>query len=134
METDNIIEQVRINGVIRDLSLIEETQNKYIAYVNEFIERTVREHAVPKLKGEITKGKLKWRGLRLVYQNQMNKTVTKVMQRDKVLGVLTENMAITLPDLDSDSLNIFKRCSEYDLKKIFENPITKQETINEIKK
>ena len=107
METDNIIEQVRINTDIGDSFLIKETQKKYIAYTNEFIERTVREHAVPKLKGEITKGKLKWRGLRLVYQNQMNKTVTKIMQRDKVLGVLTANMAITYPDSNSKEINLY---------------------------
>lgn len=31
-----------------------------------FFEKAVRENAIPKIKGKITKGKLRWRGIRLV--------------------------------------------------------------------
>lgn len=35
---------------------------------NAILEKAVRENAVPRLKGELTKGKVRWRGLRVIHK------------------------------------------------------------------
>ena len=53
---------------------------------SEILERAIRENATPKIKGPITKGKLKWRGIRLVVFNSRNRTETWVEQRGKPIS------------------------------------------------
>jgi hypothetical protein len=62
---------------------------------DEMIENAIR-MSTPVIKGEITKGKIKWRGLRLVHKNTYGKIETWVEQR----GVkISPSFIITCPDL-----------------------------------
>ena len=45
-----------------------EKLNSHIQSFYELIEKETREKSTPKIKGEITKGKLIWRGLRMIQQ------------------------------------------------------------------
>lgn len=51
--------------------LINETErllSEFYAKVNEAFEKIVRNYVTPPIKGEITKGKVRWRGLQMVWQ------------------------------------------------------------------
>ena len=51
----------------------------------EFIKNQLK-LVVPKIKGEITKGKLKWRGIKLIEINDINGTTKWIEQRGKQIG------------------------------------------------
>jgi len=53
---------------------------------DEIFERAVRENAIPKITGEITKGKIRWRGIRMVQQNDLLSSVKWVEQRGKQIS------------------------------------------------
>lgn len=54
---------------------------------DEVIESIVRHFAEPPIKGVITKGKLKWRGITLNYQKEsMLKSIAWIEQRGKKIG------------------------------------------------
>lgn len=57
---------------------------------NERIEWLLRNSVVPPIKGKITSGKVKWRGLALAYQNNMLESTRFLMQRGKVVGVISQ--------------------------------------------
>lgn len=66
--------------------MMQELQSKLMAEAikkeDEFIEKYVRENATPKIKGKITKGKLKWRGIKLCqFHDNNNGTLKWVTQR-----------------------------------------------------
>jgi len=67
--------------------IIEEIQRKE----NEILDNFIKERLIfaePKIKGEITKNKLKWRGIKL-YQQKTNNPLNNIywlQQRDKRLG------------------------------------------------
>lgn len=48
----------------------------------EFLDKTLREHAVPPIKGEITKGKIRWRGIKACQQGN----ALWLEQRGKQIG------------------------------------------------
>ena len=52
---------------------------------DEFIKNQLK-LVVPKIKGEITKGKLKWRGIKLIEINDINGTTKWIEQRGKQIG------------------------------------------------
>ena len=59
-------------------SIIEDAIKKE----NDYFEKYIRENATPKIKGEITKGKLKWRGIKLcVFNGHYEGTMKWVTQR-----------------------------------------------------
>ena len=53
---------------------------------NEIFEKSLRENAEPKVKGEITKGKIKWRGIRIIQQNKFLKSAKWLEQRGKQIS------------------------------------------------
>jgi serine protease inhibitor len=53
---------------------------------NEIFEKALRENAEPKVTGEITKGKIRWRGIRIVQQNEFLKSVKWLEQRGKQIS------------------------------------------------
>jgi curli biogenesis system outer membrane secretion channel CsgG len=53
---------------------------------NEIFEKALRENAEPKVTGEITKGKIRWRGIRIVQQNDFLKSVKWLEQRGKQIS------------------------------------------------
>jgi hypothetical protein len=55
--------------------------------LNKTLETIVREYSVPPIKGEITKGKLRWRGLRLCSSPMiLGNTRYWIEQRGKQIG------------------------------------------------
>lgn len=57
--------------------IMKEVLKKEDTYLTNFL----YEFATPKIKGEITKGKLKWRGIKLVYLHDGLKTFKWIEQR-----------------------------------------------------
>lgn len=53
---------------------------------NEIFEKALRENAQPKVTGEITKGKIRWRGIRIVQQDEFLKSVKWLEQRGKQIS------------------------------------------------
>jgi serine protease inhibitor len=53
---------------------------------NEIFEKALRENAEPKITGEITKGKIRWRGIRIAQQNDFLKSVKWLEQRGKQIS------------------------------------------------
>jgi len=71
--------EVEISPEMQKLSEeIQEINNKvistYMKNLDKLMERLVRENASPPIKGEITKGKLKWRGLIMCRCFETNET------------------------------------------------------------
>ena len=58
--------------------------------VNFIFERVVRTKAVPPIKGEITSGKLRWRGIRLKEYNSPIRTSRWIEQRGEKIGPTVE--------------------------------------------
>jgi len=54
-------------------SIIEDAIKKE----NDYFEKYIRENATPKIKGEITQGKLKWRGIKLCVLNEHHEGTMK---------------------------------------------------------
>lgn len=52
----------------------------------KIFEKALRENAKPKITGEITKGKIRWRGIRIVQQNDFLKSVKWLEQRGKQIS------------------------------------------------
>lgn len=73
---------------IPDVSQLVHKMTKQINdNIDNKIEEIVRTRANPILKGTITKGKMKWRGISLQVHNQsFDKTVYKVIQRGTQIG------------------------------------------------
>lgn len=70
--------------------------SKQMKATNDTLEKYCRMFAAPKIKGEFTKGKMNWRGLRLVKQNlglegdrlwieQRGKRITPIIENGKVI-------------------------------------------------
>ena len=53
---------------------------------NEIFEKALRENAEPKVTGEITKGKISWRGIKIVQQNEFLQSVKWLEQRGKQIS------------------------------------------------
>ena len=53
---------------------------------DEIFERAVRENAIPKITGKITKDKIRWRGIRMVQQNDLLFSVKWIEQRGKQIS------------------------------------------------
>ena len=55
---------------------------------NAILENALRTNAVPPIKGEITRGKVKWRGIRLCHRNNMFCHEKWLEQRGKQISPL----------------------------------------------
>jgi len=64
--------------------LYEQMQADIVKQFNKSFKETILQHAEPKIKGDITKGKLKWRGIK--YINQPEKNLVWIEQRGKQIG------------------------------------------------
>lgn len=60
---------------------------------NAILETAVRENAVPPIKGELTKGKVRWRGLRMIQKGGVADGFTEVWieQRGKRISPIIRN-------------------------------------------
>lgn len=79
-----------IKKYIPELQEIQNIGNKLVTEMTKRHDDAMREivmtYAEPPIKGEITKGKLRWRGLRMFTQNEIHKTTTWIEQRGKQIG------------------------------------------------
>lgn len=66
--------------------------DKYMAQVvkaqDEIFEFSLRNDAIPPIKGNITKGKIKWRGIRMCQTHKPYETLIWLEQRGKKIGKL----------------------------------------------
>lgn len=91
-----------------DWSAIDSIQEKIFSEMvqkqNEVTEYYLRNLVVPPIKGEITKGKIKWRGLSLATFNNGANSKTFIMQRGKQIGCIysIEGIDISLESLKSN--------------------------------
>jgi hypothetical protein len=69
------------NTDVISLFLVEQMKKE-----NEIFEKALRENAEPKVTGEITKGKIRWRGIRIIQQNEFLKSVKWLEQRGKQIS------------------------------------------------
>lgn len=77
-----------INESINQLAKsVEEHNEKALA-------RILREKAYPPIKGEITKGKIKWRGIILKEKRDMQEYKIEVWQREKKIGEILQGYMI----------------------------------------
>lgn len=74
---------------MKDYKELDNITNKLISNIiekeDEFIKNQLK-LAKPQIKGEITKGKLKWRGIKLIEINDFNGTTKWIEQRGKQIG------------------------------------------------
>ena len=62
---------------------VENQLSEFYAKVEEIVEHIMRNYVTPPIKGEITKGKVRWRGLQLVWQETLTyDAFVGVRQRD----------------------------------------------------
>lgn len=64
---------------LTDLSI--EFANQIAKKQDEIFEYALRNNAVPPIKGELTKGKIKWRGIVIITQQYPTKCITYLSQR-----------------------------------------------------
>lgn len=73
-----------IRGVIESFN--QQIANKQ----NEIFEYALRNYAEPPIKGEITKGKIKWRGISIIHDNSNVSYKTWLEQRGKRISQMIE--------------------------------------------
>ena len=66
---------------------------KHIDYENYLLEKILRNYVTPPVKGEITKGKLRWRGLSVARYN------------GNIVGVIQRNVLITADGIKVPFIN-----------------------------
>jgi hypothetical protein len=54
--------------------------------INNTLEKIIRENANPPIKGEITKGKLRWRGIKLCVKTTIGRDERWIEQRGVIIG------------------------------------------------
>lgn len=67
---------------------------------NDILEKAVRENSTPSIKGELTKGKIRWRGLRMIHRRtdsdgsyetwieQRGKRITPIVVNEVVMSFI----------------------------------------------
>lgn len=70
---------------------LEDLQNQIIKHVVEDTDRRLLEFFTPYfrqsgIKGEITKGKIKWRGIKMLVNNGLTETTYQLIQRGKPIS------------------------------------------------
>ena len=60
---------------------------------NAILEKAVRENAIPQIKGKLTKGKMRWRGLRMMQRGTGADGFTEIWieQRGKIITPIIRN-------------------------------------------
>jgi hypothetical protein len=86
---------------MKELELIQdEIISSLVKRESDILESFLRDNAVPKIKGKLTKGKLKWRGISLHQLNKgFNKPIERqLFQRGKPISPL---IVITFPSFNN---------------------------------
>ena len=81
--------------------MISDVIGPFMARTNDIFEMSLREKAQPPIKGNITKGKIKWRGIKIVrtmdgngfteWIEQRGERISPIIQINKSLGSLRQN-------------------------------------------
>lgn len=67
--------------------------------VDAAVEYILRNHVTPPIKGEITKGKVRWRGLQMVWRNTENgQAFIGIRQRDTLITLDGKKIPFPTPD------------------------------------
>lgn len=82
-----------VGHFMKHFSMKLDAKNKAIELM---IENHVRKNAVPEIKGKITNGKIKWRGIQMFVGADYDYTVFK--QRDKVISPYLNHKTLELTD------------------------------------
>lgn len=62
------------------------------------MQKDLRSNAVPPIKGELTKGKIRWRGIVMCHSNTLNRIERWLEQRGKKISrVFTIDLTVKLP-------------------------------------
>ena len=70
------------------LAIIQDANNKTAQAKEEWIKDTLLKYAYPPIKGEITKGKIKWRGIDIRFYHEPNNFEKhSIYQRHKQIGL-----------------------------------------------
>ena len=78
------------NIVLEESFHVEFTQAtmQYEAAVESvWLEHSLRTYAQPPIKGKITNGKVKWRGIKIRQRNAIDCVILELEQRGKIIGV-----------------------------------------------
>lgn len=69
---------------------------KQVKSQNDFLESEIRKNAIPPIKGELTKGKVRWRGLRMIQRNNYTDGSTEmwIEQRGKRITPVVKNQIV----------------------------------------
>ena len=69
---------------------IEKKLNEVSQKIHRWSEYVLRDNVTPPIKGEITKNKLRWRGIkqRRIFDSKQHRT--EIWQRDKCIGIFIE--------------------------------------------
>ena len=78
-----IYEQILEDAVSR----ADELTSYWIKEVNNFIEETMRNKAQPPIKGELTLGKTRWRGIKIIIKNGGTERYVIIEQRGVPIGM-----------------------------------------------
>lgn len=85
----NPLEKIPI--ILEGLESVSERHLQCLRLKEEWVKRTILSQATPPIKGEVTKGKLRWRGIHQKIKLMPNQCmITELWQRDKCLGVYRE--------------------------------------------
>ena len=88
-----------MNLYLEEENLTKKFINKLIQKEDEFLLSQLK-FAIPQIKGEITKGKLQWRGIKLIEINEINGTTKWLEQRGKQIGErLQYNYELKIKDI-----------------------------------
>lgn len=76
-----------VNEFKRAEEIGQKLSNEIRKSINDLFEKTVRENSYPPIKGEITKGKLKWRGIKLCQKRTtLDRMEQWIEQRGIIIG------------------------------------------------
>lgn len=78
------------NMVLEESSHVEFTQAtmQFEAAVDSiWLEHNLRTYAQPPIRGKITNGKIKWRGIKIRHTNAIDCVILDLEQRGKIIGV-----------------------------------------------
>lgn len=85
----------KIPCIWEGLESVSEQHLQCIRLKEEWAKRTILSQATPPIKGEVTKGKLRWRGIYQTMKLMPNQCmITELWQRDKCLGVYREDFTL----------------------------------------
>ena len=76
MNMKSLIQEVNSNN-----NMINQIHKEFIKRESEMLEKALRENAEPKIRGPITAGKLKWRGIKMIEKKESSHSSSKWLEQ-----------------------------------------------------